>query len=291
LFYHSKLSIKMKKNFYIQDDDDDEFRNISIYEYATSIYKDHKKLWNVSLDYLKYTEKGIFYIENIIDGVEFNNEIKTQKIVQYLNSLKNYYDEKHHLFIEQIKISVYKKNAKYYLINENYVLLIRYSLLSEDFDMISKLTYGLFEDYIIDKSKINNLKLISDSISTFKSNELSFLKEYFVLIELIEMKKYVESSELILKLLQGYHKEDDDNNFFISPKRFWIIILLHSIVVLEQNEIIFNKYQTYLLMNFLQELVTSHKKDEYLKGIDPENIDLLHFSLVRNLSKSILLKN
>ncbi|KAJ3286138.1 Nucleoporin nup85 [Borealophlyctis nickersoniae] len=89
----------------------------------------------------------------------------------------------------------------------------------------------------------------------YDNDRLSFLSHYLNFHELHNAKRFPEAAEKLVELFTSG----------AAPKRFWPTLLLDALPLLEwKHEVVVGVENTYELMRCLEEIITSHRKGEYL---------------------------
>lgn len=232
-----------------------------IEEYFTK--SDYKKLEGKSLkDEIEDTEivtKIIYNITN--ENIKLNNKI--DKIVEFVNDLKNVSTRKNNFSDEQLKyilLNLFQYTCKYEL-NKN--------VFRDENDMIITINkiYNKFleNDIIYQNIKENDKFKVIDSLIEFKLNK--FLDCYFENTDihniLQKYKKLNEISEEQIKLLNSHHNDNDNLNKILKK----ILIKNYNKLPYKifqknfiDNEINVKKFNTIEQMKYLSNIVYQLKK-------------------------------
>eukprot|EP00833_Pecoramyces_ruminatium_P010673 jgi/Orpsp1_1/1184705/evm.model.c7180000090652.1 len=206
--------------------------------------------WEIALGYVSTCPDNIkeSLKTELINHIPLNSEMKVKKLILNCKkyNLKNVIIDIHKtLGMKEYNKGNYGEAIKHYMeINDSY----RISLICND--LISK---------YIEKGDLSQLNFI-DSINqkTLYNNKINFLARYKQFHELYKEKQYNKAGNLLIQMLTSE----------IAPKNFWSIILVDAIPLLESEQIIFNSSDTYELMRCLEEITTSHRKNEYLAALN-----------------------
>ncbi|RKO83751.1 Nup85 nucleoporin-domain-containing protein [Blyttiomyces helicus] len=117
----------------------------------------------------------------------------------------------------------------------------------------------------------------------FENDRLSFLYRYDEFHALYKDGKSKEAASLLSLLFASES----------APRRFWTTLLVDAIPLLEAEEALFSKDETLELMRCLEEVESSHRREEYLLHCKEDTfesvekkMDVVRFALVRNLAKA-----
>ncbi|KAJ3450351.1 frount protein-related [Anaeramoeba flamelloides] len=121
--------------------------------------------------------------------------------------------------------------------------------------------------------------VINEKNSSYQSDLFNYLSKYSKITHLFEKGQLQKGAQIIVKLIETR----------TLPKQFWLTILndIAKLISL-QDEIIFDKHGTFVIMNFLEQITTFEHERETLLSIDNSQIQKIRFLLVKNLGKSLI---
>ncbi|KAI9096957.1 nucleoporin Nup85-like protein [Phlyctochytrium arcticum] len=138
------------------------------------------------------------------------------------------------------------------------------------------------------------------------NGHLAFLARYREFHELYNAKRYRESAQLLVRLLTSTFKDVEP----LFPRRLVMLGLLDSLPLLQapRGEVMFNTEETFELMRCLEEIIISHRRQEYLGAwqaavsgkekpdksdaeVGEARLQVVRVHLVRNLSRAIYTYN
>ncbi|KAG4093280.1 nucleoporin Nup85-like protein [Neocallimastix lanati (nom. inval.)] len=233
--------------------------------------------WEIALGYISTCPDNIkeSLKTELINHIPLNSEVKVKKLIQ---NCKKYN-------LKNVIIDIHKTLGMKEYNKGNYGEAIKHYMEINDSYRISFICNILMTQYI-EKGDLSQLNFI-DSINqkTLYNSKINFLARYKQFHELYKKKQYSKAGSLLIQLLTSE----------IAPKAFWSIILVDAIPLLESEQIIFNSSNTYELMRCLEEITTSHRRNEYLEALSKkvkteqeleELINVIRIALVRNIART-----
>ncbi|ORX63304.1 Nucleoporin, Nup85-like protein [Anaeromyces robustus] len=233
--------------------------------------------WEIALGYVSTCPDNIkeSLKTELINHIPLNSDMKVKKLIANCKkyNLKNVITDIH----KTLGMKEYSKG--------NYGEAIKHYMEINDAYRISLICNELISQYI-EKGDLSQLNFI-DTINqkSLYNTKINFLARYKQFHELYKDGQYNKAGSLLIQLLTSE----------IAPKTFWSIILIDAIPLLESEQIIFNSSDTYELMRCLEEITTSHRRNEYLAALNKkvkseqelENlVDVIRMALVRNLART-----
>ncbi|ORX56070.1 Nucleoporin, Nup85-like protein [Piromyces finnis] len=233
--------------------------------------------WEIALGYVSTCPDDIkeSLKTELINHIPLNSEDKVKKLILNCKkyNLKNVIIDIH----KTLGMKEYKKG--------NYGEAIKHYMEIDDSYRISLICNELISQYI-ENGDLSQLHFIESlNQNSLYNSKINFLARYKQFQELYREKQYKKAGSLLIQLLTSE----------IAPKNFWYIILIDAVPLLENKQIIFNSSETYELMRCLEEITTSHRKNEYLATLNKkvkseeelENlINVIRIALVRNLART-----
>jgi hypothetical protein len=233
--------------------------------------------WEIALGYVSTCPDNIKepLKTELINHIPLNSEMKVKKLILNCKkyNLKNVIVDIH----KTLGMKEYKKG--------NYGEAIKHYMEIDDSNRISLICNELISQYIKngDLSQLNFIDSINQK--SLYNTKINFLARYKQFHELYREKHYKKAGSLLIQLLTSE----------IAPKTFWCIILIDAVPLLESEQIIFNSSDTYELMRCLEEITTSHRRNEYLAALNKKVkseqeldnlINVIRIALVRNLART-----
>ncbi|KAL1920351.1 uncharacterized protein VTP21DRAFT_1497 [Calcarisporiella thermophila] len=271
------LLVKARRVILNTEGYDVDVREYIILNYVETLMAD-PSLWRVSLDYLATCQVlGREYMSELVIRVPLESERKAQKILEACKTFE--LDEQYHVICRLVASQKYR--------NKSYGSAIAYNIKAKEFKRVSLIADQLLADFC--KNNEFNFSDIIDSIGRdiACSDRLVFLQRYRELTELFNSKKSEEAAKLLVLLLSSN----------IAPKTFWASLLVDATVLLEGQKVVFDAEDTFELMRCLQEITSSHRKEEYYACLPSfgqhldaaeKQLNVVRLALVRNLARSLM---
>lgn len=233
--------------------------------------------WEIALGYVSTCPDNIkeSLKTELINHIPLNSEMKVKKLI--LNCKK--YN------LKNVIVDIHKTLGMKEYNKGNYGEAIKHYMEIDDSYRISLICNELISQYIEngDLSQLNFIDTMNQQ--SLYNSKINFLAKYKQFHELYKKKQYNKAGSLLIQLLTSE----------TAPKTFWCIIFLDAVPLLESEQIIFNSSDTYELMRCLEEIITSHRKNEYLAALNKKVkseqeleklIDVIRIALVRNLART-----
>eukprot|EP00743_Colponemidia_sp_Colp-15_P007275 GILK01007857.1.p1 GENE.GILK01007857.1~~GILK01007857.1.p1 ORF type:complete len:688 (-),score=125.40 GILK01007857.1:886-2910(-) len=186
-----------------------------------------------------------------------------------------------------------------YLRKKRYAQAIFWLLRGQSSSRVGEISEKLLEEFL-QHGSTEDIDSVVDGVGTdvVLSGKLTFLTHYRQLKQIQQELAEFSTKQLTTEL----QAQMDDLSVVagqllvqliargIAPKRFWGTLLFQSVPLLEGATVVLGFEDTTLLMQSLQTITTSYRKDEYLLDVDQDQIDVIRLALVRNLSRAVVAK-
>ncbi|XP_026281653.1 nuclear pore complex protein Nup85 [Frankliniella occidentalis] len=246
-------------------------------DYGTMLMS-HHSLWQVGVSYLDHCPPhGLERLEILLPAIPLTSEARAFKIMQMAHERR----------LDSVVTTICKVMASKSLRQDRLGNALAWALRSTDANLTNHLADRFLEGFA-DKGEFEATDLLDNLGSCMLvSDRLTFLGKYCEFHQLYKSNNLKAAASLIVSLLSSH----------LPPKNFQLILLTQCIPLLECRELIFSANDTDILLSCLEtletELLTQVDSCSVSKSLDAatkEKIQLIRFSLARNLSRAIIIE-
>lgn len=242
--------------------------------------------WVLFAEYLNTCKIfGPGMLETLLEREAPDSDYKAEKLVQVCQENA----------LESVAVSIQRTRATHWKALNFPGTAIYWLLQSNDEDRISSFCTNLLETYI-EQNDTDGLHAVVEALGEdreiLSSKMTHFLRQYRDLLLLLDDCEYFETANEMVSLRRvqrlaasGFVKilSSDD-----VPVKFLLELIMKLIPFLEVSPALFSSRQSYCLMECIQRIELSYRRDEYLKALSKDTLQQVRAGLATNLTNAII---
>lgn len=263
-------------------------REYFVLEYATYLIN-QQHLWRLGADYfLTCPVFGRSYLEHHLDSLALGSERNVQKILAFCRGLLFFFSIVKAILTVLSSSLEHHFDDLYLSINNNMGELkerqgmngqaIEYFLEAQQLIKVERIVDRILQDYWT-KGKLNASDVVQNLPQSGEvTDKLIFLKRYGDFHGHYASKDFSKAARVLVEIL----------TINPAPKNFWPTVLVDAIPLLEAEDVLFSTSDTHELMRCLEEVLTSSRRGDFMRGAKEQELELVRLALVRNLARAMM---
>ncbi|KAJ3055133.1 Nucleoporin nup85 [Rhizophlyctis rosea] len=230
------------------------FLESCVFTYAGQLCA-HPSLWRIGFEYyLRCPRVGRAALTATIPHIPITSDFQIRKLLAFCN-FNNLRDD---------AFTIHRAVALNRYQNGRVGEAIVHYCLAEEHQKVAAIVEGIMDQFVVQGDLTWRDIASTLSPDVLRSNDrLIFMTHYNRFHSLYEQTDYAGAAKLLVEIFTSH----------TAPKRYWLTLLYNVSDLLESPQSSIGMEATYELMRCLEEIVTSHRKDDYL-GLEAQRFDV-----------------